>query len=127
MIRVRRSVNTLLMSGSERREKTHTRQPPFYPRRMCLPESYLRKSPVSGGSGGISFFRSKVLSEDDNVRLTAVYKVRPFIPFLAPKEMRMENHFFSFFFLGFDLSKYAETEEQQKDEEMVFVTPAGTV
>lgn len=89
--------------------------------------SYLRKSPVSGGSGGISFFRSKVLSEDDNVRLTAVYKVRPFIPFLAPKEMRMENHFFAHAFVGFDLSKYAETGEQQKDEEMVYVTPAGTV
>ena len=29
------------MNGSERREKTRTRQPLFYPRRMCLPESNL--------------------------------------------------------------------------------------
>ncbi|MCR4909074.1 MAG: pilus assembly protein [Lachnospiraceae bacterium] len=87
--------------------------------------SYLDESPISGGSGGLSFLRSSVLGNDDTIDLIATWKIKPLFSFFGIKGSTVQNRARIKAFTGFDNTRH--TGEEEKDEEIVYITESGTV
>lgn len=85
----------------------------------------IENSCVKDGSGGISFWRSRVLLGNEVVDLVADYDVKPLIPLIGFGEFEVESRYYGHAWTGYDLSDDYSSENQE--EEMVYITETGTV
>ncbi len=93
-----------------------------------LGTEYLRHSCLEGGEGSISYLRSSVLADDkDIVDITADYRIRPFIPILAPDSFSMQSRFYGHAWTGYARSEEDTETASDENEETVYITPSGSV
>ncbi len=93
-----------------------------------LGTEYLRHSCLEGGEGSISYLRSSVLADDkDIVDITADYRIRPFIPILAPDSFSMQSRFYGHAWTGYARREDDAETTADENEEIVYVTPSGSV
>ena len=100
-----------------------------YVRSSCadyLGEDYLDHTCLEGGAGAVSYAGSGILQYDDRISLTADYRIRPFVPILAPPVFSARNRFVGRAFTGWDVS-HPDGENNSGEETVVFITPTGTV
>lgn len=90
-----------------------------------LGEKYLEHSPVQGGASRVDWIRSSVLEKDDCIDLIASYTVKPPAAVVGFREFRMYNRVFTRAWTGYDNA--AALLHGDADEEIVFITPDGTV
>lgn len=89
-----------------------------------LGEKYLNHSPIKGGASGIGWYRSSVLEEDDCIDLIASYTIKPPVAVVGFGEFKMYNRMLTRAWTGYDNAAAAN---QNADEELVYITPDGTV
>jgi hypothetical protein len=58
---------------------------------------------LRGGSGGITYFRSKILSGNDIVELRADYRTRPFIPVLSAPDLTLCSTYYAHAWTGYTI------------------------
>ena len=94
-----------------------------------LGETYLKETCLEGGSAGISYLRSRILTAGsrDIVDLVADYRVRPFIEVMAPSGFSMQCRYYGHAWVGYDNGVSPEDEEEEAEEDIVYITPTGTV
>lgn len=93
---------------------------------QILGKKYLDGSPIKGGFSGIGWYRSSVLEKDDCIDLIATYIVKPPVAVVGFGEFNMYNRAFAKAWTGYD-SAAAASAERENDEELVYITPDGTV
>lgn len=91
---------------------------------QILGEKYLDGSPINGGFSGIGWDNSSVLEKDDCIDLIATYTVKPPAAVVGFGEFNMYNRAFARAWTGYDNAAAAKREG---DEELVYITPSGTV
>lgn len=89
-----------------------------------LGETYLDNSPIKDGVSGIGWYRSSVLEEDDCIDLIASYTIKPPVAVVGFGEFKMYNRMFTRAWTGYDNAAAAN---RNADEELVYITPDGTV
>ena len=92
---------------------------------QILGKEYLDASPIKGGFSGIGWYRSSVLEKDDCIDLIAAYTVKPPASIVGFGEFNMYNRTFARAWTGYDNA--AAASEREGDEELVYITPNGTV
>ena len=93
---------------------------------------YLDHSPLKGGSGGISYLRSSILSgaggSGDIISINADYRAGPLIPWLGYPEITLQSRYYGHAFTGYTPGSGADsTERGEEEEETVYVTETGSV
>lgn len=68
-----------------------------------LGTEYMENTCLRGGSGGISYLRSHILSGNDIVEIHADYRTRPFIPILSGPDFSICNTYYAHAFTGFEI------------------------
>ena len=94
--------------------------------RDFLGESGPQNHCLEGGTGAISFLRSSILSENDEIEIVADYYIRPLVPVMAPPPFSLSSRFACRAWTGFDPTD-SDPAEQEEAQEMVYVTETGTV
>lgn len=89
-----------------------------------LGKEYLSDSPIKEGSSDIGWYRSSVLEKDDCIDLIATYAVKPPAAIVGFSEFNMYNRAFTRAWTGYDNAAAANA---GTDEELVYITPDGTV
>ena len=94
-----------------------------------LGEQYLSQTCLEGGSAGISYLRSRILTAGsrDLVDLVADYRVRPFITLMSPSGFSMQCRYYGHAWVGYDSGVSQDNQEEETEEDIVFITPTGTV
>lgn len=92
---------------------------------QILGEKYLDDSPIKNGFSGIGWYRSSVLEKDDCIDLICVYTVKPPAAVVGFGEFNMYNRVFARAWTGYDNA--VASAEREGDEELVYITPDGTV
>lgn len=92
--------------------------------KSILGTKYLDNSPIQGGAPQIGWYRSSVLEEDDCIDLTAEYTVKPPVAVVGFGGFKMYNRVFTRAWTGYD---NAAASGGDADEEIVYITPDGTV
>ena len=93
-----------------------------------LGTEYLNHSCLEGGAGSISWLRSRILMDDsDIVELVADYRVKPFIPIMAPDGFSMQSRYVGHAWTGYARTGDAGETSEDTEEEMVYITATGTV
>lgn len=87
--------------------------------------SYLEKSCVNGGAGGISFAGSSVMGEGDIIDLRISYKVRPFAELMGFDGFSMSQRYYGKAWTGYDAS--GSVSDLSEEDPMVYITETGTV
>jgi hypothetical protein len=87
--------------------------------------SYLEKSCVVNGSGGISFAASSVMQSGDIIDLQASYRVKPFAALMGFEEFAMTQRYYGRAWTGYDVTQ-GVCDESEEDP-MVYITETGTV
>lgn len=99
--------------------------------RNYLGSEYMNSTCLRGGSGGISFFRSKILSENDIVEIRADYRTRPFIPILNGPDLKLCTTYYAHAWTGFEIGSgtggNGEGEEDTQQNAPVIVAENGVV
>ena len=90
-----------------------------------LGEDYLERSPIQGGSQGISFLQSDIMEEDDIIDLIAVYEVAPAFRIMGFDNLRVVNRCRVRAWTGYH-NKRDGTETGSEDE-IVYIAENGTV
>ncbi len=90
-----------------------------------LGERYLDKSPITGGSRGVSFKESALGSDGDVIDIVASYKVHPTFGVVAFTDFGMESRFYGHGMTGYDPDGSAEI-ERGESEELVYITESGS-
>ncbi|MBQ2114971.1 MAG: hypothetical protein II193_00055 [Lachnospiraceae bacterium] len=90
-----------------------------------LGSEYLNKSPVKGGSKGISFIRSRVMDKDDCIDLVASYKVSAAVDIMNYNDLKMFNRIRTRGWTGYQ--NEGACGDEVTEEEIVYITPTGTV
>lgn len=93
--------------------------------KTIIGDGYLKNSPLKDDASDISWSRSSVLENEDCIDLTAEYTVKPPVAAVGFDEFRMYNRAFVRAWTGYD--NEAAALENQNGEEMVYITPEGTV
>ncbi|MGX8714222.1 MAG: hypothetical protein ACSW8A_00535 [Lachnospiraceae bacterium] len=89
-----------------------------------LGSSYIKKSWIKGGVGGISLLKSRYLVGGDRIEVIANYKVN--LPYLAGVSIPIEQRAERRVWLGDKSSGESEEEEEEEEDDMiVYVTPTG--
>lgn len=93
---------------------------------------YLDRSPLKGGSGGISYLRSAILSgtggSEDIVSINADYRAGPLIPWLGYPEIALQSRYYGHAFTGYTPGSGANGESHEEaEDETVYVTETGSV
>lgn len=88
-----------------------------------LGKKYLNSSPIKGGALGIAWHHSSVLEKDDCIDLIASYTVKPPVAAVGFGGFDMYNRAFVRAWTGYDNA----AESGAGDEELVYITPDGTV
>lgn len=68
-----------------------------------LGSEYMNSTCLRGGSGGITYFRSKILSGNDIVELRADYRTRPFIPILSAPDLTLCSTYYAHAWTGYTI------------------------
>lgn len=100
-----------------------------------LGRDYLDHTCLEGGSGGISYLRSRILAgafdirDRDHVYLVADYRVKPLISLLAPTGFSLQSRYYGHAWVGYSLGaeEDGQVQENEGTEPIVFITPTGTV
>ena len=90
-----------------------------------LGKKYLEHSPIKGGASQIGWYWSSVLEEDDCIDLISAYTIKPPVAVVGFGEFKMYNRTFTRAWTGYDHA--AAALNGSADEEIVFITPDGTV
>ncbi len=69
--------------------------------RNQLGSSYMNSTCLRGGSGGISYLNSRVLSGNDIVEINADYRTRPFIPVLSGPDFSIRSTYYGHAWTGY--------------------------
>lgn len=98
--------------------------------RQQLGSGYMNSTCLRGGSGGISYLRSKILSGNDIVEIRADYRTRPFIPILSGPDFKICTTYYAHAWTGYEIGSEAETGDGDEDAssgERVYVAKRGVV
>lgn len=87
--------------------------------------SYLDKSCVKGGSGGLSFAGSSVMEEGDVIDLRVSYRVRPFASLMGFDGFLVSQRYYGKAWTGYDAS--GSVSDFNEEDPMVYITETGTV
>ena len=87
--------------------------------------SYLDKSCVKGGSGGLSFAGSSVMREGDMIDLRVSYRVRPFASLMGFDGFMVSQRYYGKAWTGYDAS--GSVSDFNEEDPMVYITETGTV
>ena len=71
--------------------------------RNHLGSGYMNSTCLRGGSGGISYMNSRVLSGNDIVEINADYRTRPFIPVLSGPDFSIRNTYYGHAWTGYEI------------------------
>lgn len=93
---------------------------------QILGHGYLGNSPINGGFSGIGWHHSSVLENDDCIDLIAVYTVKPPAAIVGFGGFNMYNRAFIRAWTGYD-NAAAGGSSAEGEEELVYITPDGTV
>lgn len=88
-------------------------------------KSYLEKSCVKGGVGGISFAGSSVMGEGDIIDLRVSYQVRPFAGLMGFDGFSVSQRYYGKAWTGYDAS--GSVSDLSGEDPMVYITETGTV
>lgn len=88
-------------------------------------DSYLDKSCVEGGAGGLSFAGSSVMGEGDIIDLRVSYRVRPFASLMGFDGFSLSQRYYGKAWTGYDASD--SVSDFGKEDPMVYITETGTV
>ena len=92
--------------------------------RDYLGEEHIRLGPVDGG---ISFMRSKIMMNADEIDLVASWRAKPFFPGIAaPAGFPLEARFFGHAWTGYEPGA-GNADEGSGDDPIVYITENGTV
>ncbi|MDO5133146.1 MAG: hypothetical protein Q4D81_09210 [Eubacteriales bacterium] len=69
--------------------------------RSSLGSEYMNSTCLRGGSGGISFLQSRILSGDDIVEIQADYRTKPFIPVVCGPDYSIRTTYFAHAWTGY--------------------------
>ncbi len=95
--------------------------------RRYLGEEFFETSAIKGGIDGVSFWQSKIMEGGDIIDLIAVYQVQPAYAFMGFGEFRAVNRCKMHAWTGYGIGGEDEAQEEQEDEETVYITETGTV
>lgn len=87
--------------------------------------SYLKKSCVKDGAGGIFFVGSSVMGEGDIIDLRVSYRVRPFSELMGFDGFLISQRYYGKAWTGYDAS--GSVSDLSKEDPMVYITESGTV
>ncbi len=87
--------------------------------------SYLQKSCIADGQGGISMKGSSVMEEGDIIDLRVSYRVKPFSELMGFKGFSMSQRYYGKAWTGYDVEQYVS--DSHEEDPMVYVTETGTV
>lgn len=87
--------------------------------------SYLDKSCVQGGSGGLSFAGSSVMGKGDTIDLRVSYRVRPLAGLMGFDGFLVSQRYYGKAWTGYDAS--GSVSDFHEEDPMVYVTETGTV
>ena len=87
--------------------------------------SYLEKSCVKGGAGGISFAGSSVMGAGDIIDLQVSYRIKPFAALMGFDGFLVSQRYYGKAWTGYDASD--SVSDLSKDDPMVYITETGTV
>ncbi|MCR4904396.1 MAG: pilus assembly protein [Butyrivibrio sp.] len=91
-----------------------------------LGKDYLDSSCISGGSKGLTFYKSAVGADKDIINIVASYKAKPYLSIAGFSPFRLENRYYGHAWTGYD---YTETigSFESPEEEYVYKTEWGEV
>lgn len=99
--------------------------------RKSLGSDYMKNTCLRGGTGGISFLRSHILSGNDIVEIHADYRTRPFIPILNGPDFSVRSTYYAHAFTGYEIGSSIESDSggggDSSQEEKVIVAENGVV
>lgn len=87
--------------------------------------SYLEKSCVKGGAGGLSFAGSSVMGAGDIIDLKISYRVEPFVGVMGFDGFLMSQRYYGKAWTGYAGS--GQVDGSSEEDPMVYVTEKGTV
>lgn len=88
-------------------------------------KSYLEKSCVKGGAGGVSFAGSSVMGEGDIIDLKVSYRIRPFAQLMGFDGFLISQRYYGKAWTGYDAS--GSVSDLSKEDPMVYIAKTGTV
>jgi len=71
--------------------------------RSHLGTEYMNGTCLRGGSSGLSFFGSRILSGNDIVEIQADYRTRPFIPVLSGPDLKLRSIYYGHAWTGYEI------------------------
>ena len=99
--------------------------------RNYLGSEYMNSTCLRGGSSGISYLRSKILSGDDIVEIRAEYRTRPFIPILNGPDLKICSTYYAHAWTGYEIGSSTggsgEDAEDAQQNSPVIVAERGVV
>ncbi len=99
--------------------------------RNYLGSEYMNSTCLRGGSGGISYLRSEILSGNDIVEIRADYRTRPFIPILNGPDLKISNIYYAHAWTGYEIGSSTggsgEDAEEAQQNSPVIVAERGVV
>lgn len=99
--------------------------------RNHLGTEYMNNTCLRGGSSGISYLRSKILSGNDIVEIRADYRTRPFIPILNGPDLKICNTYYAHAWTGYEIGSgtggTGEGTEEAQQNTPVIVAENGVV
>ncbi len=87
--------------------------------------SYLDKSCVKGGAGGLSFAGSSVMGAEDMIDLKISYRVKPFIELMGFDGFCLSQRYYGRAWTGYDAAGSVSGGTQE--DPMVYITKTGSV
>ena len=99
--------------------------------RNYLGSEYMNNTCLRGGSSGISYLRSKILSGNDIVEIRADYRTRPFIPILNGPDLKLCSTYYAHAWTGYEIGSGTggdgEGAENAQQNTPVIVAERGVV
>lgn len=93
-----------------------------------LGKDWLANSCIEGGSSGISYLQSGILSGDDIVELVADYRIKPFIPMFGVQSMSAQARYYGHAWVGYSGgADDSGGENAEEEKQTVYITPTGVV
>ncbi len=93
--------------------------------RTKLGTAYLNASPLAGGASAVSWLSSSVMQHEDCIDLVAQYQVKPPAAVVGWRQRAMYNRMRTRAWTGYDNA--GSGTDRVKEEEIVYITPDGTV
>lgn len=91
-------------------------------------KEWLANSCIEGGTSGISYLQSGILSGDDIVDLVADYRIKPFLPVFGLRSMAAQARYYGHAWVGYSgEGDESAGESSEEDEQTVYITPTGVV